>query len=63
MQLVKGCDRYTENKNEAGFPIIDLSNKQIISEQTAYQITSILKGVITRGTGKKLRDLNVPSSR
>ena len=56
----KGCDRYTENKNEAGFPKINLSNKQIISEQTAYQVTSILKGVITRGTGKKLRDLNVP---
>ena len=35
------------------FPKINLSNKTIISEQTAYQITSILKGVIKRGTGKK----------
>ena len=41
-------------------PKINLNSKQIISEQTAYQVTSILKGVITRGTGKKLRDLNVP---
>ena len=56
----KGCDRYTENEEDQGFPKIDLNNKQIISEQTAYQITSILEGVITRGTGKKLRDLNVP---
>ncbi len=56
----KGCDRYTENNKEEGFPKIDLTNEQVISEQTAYQITSILKGVITRGTGKKLRDLNVP---
>ncbi len=56
----KGCDRYTENKEEVGLPTIDLKNKQIISEQTAYQITSILKGVVTRGTGKKLKDLNVP---
>ena len=31
-----------------------------MSAQTAYQITSILQGVIKRGTGKKLRDLNVP---
>ena len=38
----KGCDRYTENKEE-GFPKINLNNKQIISEQTAYQMTSILK--------------------
>ena len=56
----KGCDRYTENKEEVGFPVINLNSKQVISEQTAYQITSILKGVIERGTGKKLRDLNVP---
>ncbi len=56
----KGCDRYTENKGEEGFPQIKLNSEQVISEQTAYQITSILKGVITRGTGKKLRDLNVP---
>ena len=56
----KGCDRYTENKKDLGFPRISLDSKQVISEQTAYQITSILKGVITRGTGKKLKDLNVP---
>ncbi len=58
--ICKGCDRYTENEKEEGLPKIDLKNEQVISEQTAYQITSILKGVITRGTGKKLRDLNVP---
>ena len=56
----KGCDRYTENKKDEGFPKIDFNNKQVFSEQTAYQITSILKGAVTRGTGKKLRDLNVP---
>ncbi len=56
----KGCDRYTESKKNEGFPKIKLNSNQVISEQTAYQITSILKGVVTRGTGKKLRDLNVP---
>tara|TARA_B100000686_G_scaffold311534_1_gene355310 strand:- start:14 stop:2353 length:2340 start_codon:yes stop_codon:yes gene_type:complete len=32
---------------------------QIFSEETAYQITSMLEGVIKRGTGRKLRDLNL----
>ena len=32
---------------------------QIFSPQTAYQMTSILEGVIKRGTGKGLRDLNL----
>ena len=32
---------------------------QIFSEQTAYQITSMLEGAIKRGTGRKLRDLNL----
>ena len=30
-----------------------------MSEQTAYQVTTILEGVIKRGTGKKLRDLQL----
>ena len=33
--------------------------KAIFSPQTAYQMTSILEGVIKRGTGKGLRDLNL----
>ncbi len=32
---------------------------QIFSEETAYQMTSILEGVIKRGTGRKLKDLNL----
>ena len=30
-----------------------------MSEQTAYQVTTILEGVIKRGTGKKLKDLKL----
>ena len=30
-----------------------------MSPQTAYQITSLLEGVIERGTGKKLKELNL----
>ena len=41
------------------YPKIKSNYKQIFSPQTAYQITSLLEGVIKRGTGKKLRDLNL----
>tara|TARA_Y100000591_G_scaffold249937_1_gene221192 strand:+ start:185 stop:2524 length:2340 start_codon:yes stop_codon:yes gene_type:complete len=41
------------------YPVIEDNYKQIMSEQTAYQITSILEGVIKRGTGKKLKDLRL----
>jgi penicillin-binding protein 1A len=34
--------------------------KQIIDPHTAYQMTSILEGVVQRGTGKVLRSLNRP---
>ncbi|WP_440648997.1 penicillin-binding protein 1A [Candidatus Pelagibacter sp. HIMB1521] len=39
----------------------ELKNKylQIFSEETAYQMTSILEGVVQRGTAKKLRDLKL----
>ena len=33
---------------------------QVISEETAYQMTSILQGTVQRGTAKKLKSLNVP---
>ena len=53
-----GCDRYSQN--ESKIPSIKSNYKQVISEETAYQMTSILEGVVKRGTGKKLRDLGVP---
>ena len=56
----KGCDRYSEDNLTDNLPSINISGEQVLSEQTAYQITSILNGVVKRGTGKKLKDLNVP---
>ena len=52
-----GCKEisYLEDK----IPIIKDKKKQIISEGTAYQITSMMEGVIKRGTGRKLRNLNL----
>jgi penicillin-binding protein 1A len=41
------------------YPKIRDDFAQIFSPQTAYQMTSILEGVVKRGTGKKLRDLEL----
>ena len=41
------------------FPTIKYNYKQIFSPETAYQMTSLLEGVIKRGTGKKLKKLKL----
>ena len=41
------------------FPKIEDNFEQILSPQTAYQVTSLLQGVIQRGTGKKLKKLGL----
>ena len=51
------CDNISFTSKD--YPIIKYSYKQIFSPQTAYQITSLLEGVIQRGTGKKLNKLNL----
>ena len=51
------CDQISFTGKD--YPYIKNNYKQIFSTQTAYQITSLLEGVVKRGTGKKLRDLNL----
>ena len=41
------------------YPEVEDKYKQVISPQTAYQVTSLLEGVIKRGTGKKMKKLNL----
>ena len=53
-----GCDKFSDSKGST--PYIRDNYKQVISKETAYQILSILEGAVERGTGKKLKDLNVP---
>ncbi len=53
-----GCDQLSNDSKI--YPTIKHENKKVFSEETAYQMTSILEGVVKRGTGKKLRDLKVP---
>ncbi len=41
------------------YPMIEDNFPQIFSAETAYQMISILEGVIQNGTGKKLKNLNL----
>ena len=51
------CDQISFLSNK--YPKVKDKYKKVISEQTAYQITSLLEGVIKRGTGKKLKKLEL----
>ena len=53
-----GCDKFINEGVE--LPSIENSNIKVISEETAYQMTSILQGAVERGTAKKLKSLKVP---
>ena len=52
------CDKFLNNSER--FPSIQYENERVYSEETAYQMISILEGAVKRGTAKKLRDLRVP---
>ena len=51
-----GCnDEFEKNKP----PTIENRYERVFNEDVAYQMVNILKGVVERGTGKKLRNLNL----
>ena len=54
-----GCDKFINDK-EIELPKIINKSEKVISEETAYQMTSILQGAVERGTAKKLKSLKVP---
>ncbi len=51
------CDKISFTGKE--FPKIKDNYEKVLSSQTAYQLTSILQGVVERGTGKKLKKLGL----
>ena len=56
--------RLCEKCNEISYlgeeiPKISNNFKQVFSPETAYQMTSMLEGVVQRGTGRGLKDLNL----
>ncbi len=56
-RFCKDCDKVSYTSNF--YPKIINKHKIVFSPQTAYQITSLLEGVIQRGTGKKLKKLKL----
>ena len=51
-----GCrDEFEKNKP----PTIENRYERVFNEDVAYQMVNILRGVVERGTGKKLRNLNL----
>ena len=57
LRKCSGCEEISYLKEEV--PFIEDNKEQIITTETAYQITSMLEGVVKRGTGRKLRTLNL----
>ena len=56
-----GCEKFIDHTvGQTIYPKIENSSARVFSEETAYQMTSILSGAVKRGTAKKLRPLNVP---
>ena len=56
-RFCKDCDNISYLSEN--LPTVQDNFKTIFSPQSAYQITSMLEGVIKRGTGKKLKNLNL----
>ncbi|MGE0750176.1 MAG: penicillin-binding protein 1A [Variibacter sp.] len=54
----RGCDA-DKWKNQAEPSLVD-RREQVLDPMTAYQITSILEGVVQRGTGTVLREVGKP---
>ena len=56
-RLCSNCDSISYKTKK--IPLIENEFVQVFSPETSYQITSMLEGVIQRGTGKKLKRLNL----
>ena len=56
-RICNDCEQVSFDSNNVP-KILDNFN-QIFSPESAYQMTSMLEGVVKRGTGKRLRDLNL----
>ena len=58
-KFCNNCKLETINNNSK-LPEINNTAKEVIDPKIAYQITSMMEGVIQRGTARSLRDLKIP---
>jgi penicillin-binding protein 1A len=56
------CEGCNSNEYHAGDtePVLDENAEEVMNPYTAYQITSMMEGVVQRGTGKKLLAVGKP---
>ncbi|MFT6659544.1 penicillin-binding protein 1A [Maritalea sp.] len=57
-RICDGCN--VESWQNQAEPLVIDTRDQVLDPMTAYQITSMLEGVITRGTGSRVRSLDRP---
>ncbi len=59
---MKKCENCKLQKISSKFelPILVTNEKKVIDSKIAFQITSMMEGVISRGTARKLKDLEIP---
>ena len=59
---IKKCEDCMQYKKEISYELPNILSKQrsVLDPKIAYQVTSMLEGVVKRGTGKKLASLNIP---
>jgi penicillin-binding protein 1A len=58
-KFCKNCKLEMVNINSK-IPQINNTSKVVLDPKVAYQITSMMEGVIQRGTARSLKDLNIP---
>ena len=59
---IKKCNSCNQIDSEIDYSIPDIINNQqsVLDSRIAYQITSMLEGVILRGTGRRIKELDTP---
>ena len=59
---IKKCNLCNQINSEIDYSIPDIINNQqsVLDPRIAYQITSMLEGVILRGTGRRIKELDTP---
>ena len=54
----EGCNEISQELKS--YPKVTTTEKAVLTEATAYQMISILEGVIDRGTGKQMNNIKIP---
>ena len=59
---IKKCNSCNQIDSEIDYSIPEIINNQqsVLDPRIAYQITSMLEGVILRGTGRRIKELDTP---